>query len=272
MPSPGKQLRALGLRPSKALGQHFLHDEGIVARIVAAAELDHTMTVLEIGPGLGVLTRRLALAAGRVVAIEKDRRLADALASYMPCNLEVVPADALEVDPAALAGPEYVVVANLPYSVGNAILRRLLEADPPPRTLTVMLQREVAERIAAQPPDMSLLAVAVQFYGTPRLLFRVGRGAFTPPPNVESAVIQIVTHAPPLPSDQHRAFFELARAGFGQRRKQLQNALASNLKLPRAELELALLDAGVDPAARAEQLSVAAWVRLHRALAARAQP
>lgn len=264
-------MRALGLRPSKALGQHFLHDEGVVARIVAAAELDHTMTALEIGPGLGVMTRRLAQAAGRVVAIEKDRRLADALVPSMPCNVEVVPADALDIDPAALAGQEYVVVANLPYSVGNAILRRLLEAEPPPRALTLMLQRAVAERIAAQPPDMSLLAVAVQFYGTPRLLFRVGRGAFTPPPNVESAVIRIVTHAPPLPSDQHPAFFGLARAGFGQRRKQLLNALASNLKRPRAEIELALRDAGIEPAARAEQLSVADWVRLHLALAASAQ-
>lgn len=266
--SPRQQLRELGLRPSKALGQHFLHDEGIVARIVAAAGIEPTATVLEIGPGLGVMTRRLAQCSGRVIAVEKDRRLADALTLTMPSNVEIVAADALEVDPGELAGPEYVVVANLPYSVGNAILRRLLEALPPPRVLTLMLQREVAERIAAQPPDMSILAVAVQFYGTPRILFRVGRGAFIPPPNVESAVIQIVTHIPPLPGDQHGAYFELVRAGFGQRRKQLVNALTSSLDVQRAEIERALHVAGLAPATRAEQLSVSDWVRLHQAIAA----
>lgn len=266
MSSPSKQLRALGLRPSKALGQHFLHDEGIVARIVAAAELDPTIPVMEIGPGLGMMTRRLADSATRVVAIEKDRRLAALLAESMPANVEIVEADALDIDPVALVGAEYVVVANLPYSVGNAILRRLLEAQPPPRAVTVMLQREVAERIVARPPDMSLLAVAVQFYSTPHLLFRVGRGAFTPPPNVESAVIRIETREPPLPPEDRHDFFALARAGFGQRRKQLVNALASNLGVGRATVARAIEEAGLAATCRAEELAVTDWVNLHRVL------
>jgi len=172
----------------------------------------------------------------------------------------------LEIDPPALAGSDYLVVSNLPYSVGTAVVRRLQEADPPPRALTVMLQREVAERMAAAPPAMSLLAVGVQFHSVPRILFRVGGGAFIPAPNVESAVLRIETHAPSLPLAERDAFFRVVTAGFSQRRKQLANTLMSGLFIDRPTVTAALERAGVPPAERAERLSVADWVRVYQAL------
>jgi 16S rRNA (adenine1518-N6/adenine1519-N6)-dimethyltransferase len=263
------QLAELGLRPSKALGQNFLHDLGVVRRIVELAAPKPDATVLEIGPGLGVMTRLLAERVQRVVAVELDPRLAVRLRETLPANVEVVEADALTINPAALAGPDYSVVANLPYSVATAILRRLQEAEPPPHELTIMVQREVAERIAAAPPHMSLLSVATQFYGAPQVVLRVGGGAFIPPPNVESAVLRIVSHDPPLPRAEQRAFFRVVAAGFAQRRKQLVNTLSGGLRLERGVVAAALQHAGVAPTERAERLTVADWTRVYRALAER---
>jgi len=268
MTSYRDRMAALGIEPSKALGQNFLHDRGIVRRIAEAAGIEPGETVLEIGPGLGILTEELAARAARVVAIELDRRLAAHLPDVMPSNVEIVEGDALEIDPVALVGPRYAVVANLPYSVGTAIVRRLQEANPPPRALTIMVQREVAERMAAAPPEMSLLAVAVQFYGAPRILFRIGGGAFIPPPRVESSVIRIETRDLLLPRDEHAGFFRVVQAGFAQRRKQLVNTLSSGLGVGREVVETALAQAGVRPTERAERLSVAEWVAVYRALAA----
>jgi len=270
--TPAEQLRQLGLRPSKALGQHFLHDERVVARIVAAADIERDTTVLEVGPGLGIMTRRLAAVAEQVIAVEKDRRLATLLAQTMPANVSVIEADALELDPAALAGSRYIAIANLPYSVGNAVIRRLLEADPPPQSLTVMVQREVAERIVARPPRMSVLSVAVQFFGEVRLLFRVGKGAFNPPPNVESAVIRVDTRPPPIPRAAFEPFFAVVRAGFGQRRKQLANAVAANLGIPRERVNAAIAEARLPATVRAEELNVAQWVALFHALSHPVEP
>jgi 16S rRNA (adenine1518-N6/adenine1519-N6)-dimethyltransferase len=261
-----QRLRDLGLTPSKALGQNFLHDQGIVRRIADNAGIEPDDTVLEIGPGLGILTEQLASRAKRVVAVELDDRLAEYLPTVLPSNVELVHADALEIDPAALAGPDYLVVSNLPYSVGNAILRRILEAVPPPRILTVMVQREVAERIAAAPPEMSLLAVGVQFYGKPKILFRVGGGAFIPAPRVESDVLRIETQPPPLPVDEHSAFFRVVQAGFAQRRKQLGNTLSTGLLIERATILDALNEAGIASAERAERLTVDDWVRVYSLL------
>lgn len=259
-------MAALGLTPSKALGQNFLHDRGVVRRIADGAGIGADDTVLEVGPGLGILTEELAARAGHVVAVELDQRLAVYLPTVMPENVRIVHADAMEIDPAALAGTDYRVVANLPYSVGNAILRRMQEAVPPPRSLTVMVQREVAERMTASPPEMSILAVAVRFYGSPRILFRVGGGAFIPPPNVESAVVHIETRQPPIPRDEHGAFFRVVTAGFSQRRKQLGNTLSTGLLLQRDIVNAALQHAGIASTERAERLRVADWVAVYQAL------
>lgn len=262
-------LRDLDLRPSKALGQHFLHDQKIVHRIAELAGLGHGDLVVEIGPGLGVLTRALAARAGRVIAIELDARLAEYLRrQFAGTNVEIVHDDALAVDYAELTGGQpYQVVANLPYSVATAIIERLLAGEHPPARLVVMVQREVAERLAARPPDMALLSVAAQFYATPRIAFRIGTGAFVPPPKVESAVIVLERRAEtPLPREEHAPFFQMVRAGFAQRRKQLANALAAGLGLPKQTVEAALVAAGIDPGRRAETLSLEEWVNVYQAL------
>lgn len=262
-------LRELNLRPSKALGQHFLHDPKIVRRIADLAGLTREDLVVEIGPGLGVLTRELAARAGKVIAIELDARLADYLRrQFASTNVEIVHGDALAVDYAGLTEERpYQVVANLPYSVATAIIERLLTGEHPPERLVVMVQREVAERLAAHPPDMTLLSVAAQFYATPRIAFRIGAGAFVPPPKVESAVILLERREEtPLPRAEHARFFRVVRAGFAQRRKRLANALAAGLGLPKEDVEAALVAAGIDPGRRAETLTLEEWLKLYQAL------
>jgi 16S rRNA (adenine1518-N6/adenine1519-N6)-dimethyltransferase len=267
-PSPGDLLRELGITPSKSLGQHFLHDRKIVQRIVRESGIGPGDDIVEIGPGLGILTRELAHSAHRVVAIERDSRLAEGLRNAHLPGVEIIEADALEVDAGEIfSGSTYHVVANLPYSVGTAIIQRLQECSHPPATLTLMLQREVAERIVASPPDMTLLAVGVQYHGTPRLLFRVGKGAFVPPPNVQSAVIRIETHAhPTLAVHERPTFFRIAQAGFAQPRKQLVNNLMHGLGLDRETVLTALGVAGIDPTVRPERLRVQDWVRVYESL------
>jgi 16S rRNA (adenine1518-N6/adenine1519-N6)-dimethyltransferase len=275
------------LRPRKGLGQHFLADPNILRKIVEAAELSPETAVLEIGPGLGTLTRLLARSAGRVVAVELDEAMLGLLReelAYLP-NLELVQGDILQLDPVALIrglkppnlqspnleSPNlqspliYTVVANLPYYITSAAIRHLLEANPPPRRLVLTVQREVAERMVAGPGDMSLLAVSVQFYGRPRIVAKISGGAFVPPPKVDSAVVRIDTYdAPPVPVPDADAFFRVVRAGFGQKRKQLKNALVAGLGLPSAEVVGAMTRAGVDPRRRAQTLSLGEWADLVR--------
>lgn len=267
-PSPGDLLRELGITPSKALGQHFLHDRKIVQRIVRESCVAPHDNVLEIGPGLGILTRELSRSASRVVAIERDARLAEGLRGADIPNVEIVEADALEADTGGLfPDTPYHVVANLPYSVGTAIIQRLQESAHPPRSLTLMLQREVAERIVAAPPDMNLLAVGVQYHGTPKLLFRIGKGAFVPPPNVQSAVIRIVTHdKPTLPVTERPVFFRIVQEGFSQPRKQLVNNLTHGLGLQRDVVLAALSAAGIDSTLRPERLTVQNWIEIYEVL------
>lgn len=264
--TPADVLRQLGMRPNKALGQHFLHDRRVVARIVETAGIDHRDDVLEFGPGLGILTSELSKSARRVIAIEKDTVYADYLSRVAPPNVQIINADALETDISALFAGEFKVVANLPYNVGNAIVRHCLESRRRPASMTVMLQLEVARRIVATPPEMSILAVSVQFFGDARFCFRVGRGAFTPPPNVDSAVIRVDTTDPQLPEVDFDPFFRIVRAGFGQRRKQLVNTLATGLDASKLDIASALERAGIDPQRRPETLTIDEWVTLYRCL------
>jgi len=268
-PVPVRQvLRELGIRPRKALGQHFLHDRAIVRRIVETAQLPPDALVVEIGPGLGILTEELARWARSVIAVELDARLAEQLAErFHGTNVRIVHGDALEVDLAALTGQcPYFVVANLPYNVATPILERLLTSDHPPERLVVMVQREVAERMAARPPAMSYLGVLVQFFALPRVAFRIGPGAFTPPPKVESAVVVLDRRTPLLPKHHWDSFFALVRAGFAQRRKMLLNALATATGMDKEMLRALLQRAGIEPSRRAETLTVEEWLRLWRVL------
>lgn len=265
-------LREWDLRPSKGLGQNFLVDRAALEKIVAAAELAPDDVVLEVGAGLGALTERLAQAAGHVVAVELDERLMPVLRSVLSGfdNVTLIQGDILALDPAVLVGAasrQYKVVANLPYYITSAVLRHLLEASLKPQRMVVTVQREVAERIVARPGQMSLLAVSVQFYGRPQLLFRIKPGSFYPSPEVESAVVRVDLHAtPPVPEDDTAAFFRVVRAGFAQRRKQLRNTLAAGLGRPPEEVAVKLTEIGVDPQRRPQALSLEEWASVTRVL------
>jgi 16S rRNA (adenine1518-N6/adenine1519-N6)-dimethyltransferase len=268
-----KLLNQWNLRPDKQLGQNFLIDQTVLEKIVAAAELTPTDVVLEIGAGTGALTERLAQQAGRVVAVEVDQRLIPLLRSALADfdNITLIPGDILTLDPAALIGEAsypYKVVANLPYYITSVVLRRLLEATPKPQRMVVTVQREVAERIVARPGQMSLLAVSVQFYGHPELLFRIKPDSFYPAPEVESAVVRLVPRAaPPVPENEQAAFFRVVRAGFAQRRKQLRNALSAGLDpSSRNDITTRLREVGIDPQRRAQTLNLEEWVTITRVL------
>ena len=273
-------LQRFGLHPTKRLGQNFLTDEGAIRRILEAAGLTHQETVLEIGPGLGSLTRHLAMRARQVVAVELDAALWPALQhvlSQFP-NVRLIQGDILALDPARLAAGddaesepaetlEYLVVANIPYYITSALVRHLLEASQQPRRLVLTVQREVAERICAAPGELSLLGLSVQVYGRPRIAARIPAGAFYPSPKVDSAVVRVDTHPAPLfnPIELKR-FFRLARAGFSQKRKTLRNALAGGMHWTPAQAETILLAAGIEPRRRAETLSLEEWRRLVKAV------
>ncbi len=267
-------LRRHGLRPDKSLGQNFLIDESALQRVAAAAELQPHEAALEIGPGLGSLTRHLATQASQVVAVELDAHLIaplrEVLASYP--NVRIVQGDILDFDPAVLMRPPgqtdeavmpYRVVANIPYYITSAVIRHLLETDAIPLRLVLTVQKEVAERITAGPGDLSLLALSVQVYGQPRIAGHIPAGAFYPPPKVDSAIIRIDLYPQPLlPAPQLDAFFRLAKAGFSQKRKTLRNALAGGMRWSTAQAQSYLEAAGIDPQRRAETVTLEEWQRL----------
>jgi 16S rRNA (adenine1518-N6/adenine1519-N6)-dimethyltransferase len=257
------------VQSKKWLGQHFLRDMGVPPRIADAAGLEAGDCVVEVGPGLGVLTeelaRRLDPQRGKLVAVELDSDLLPSLRERFAGQPHVsfVQGDVLDITPEELSGGRpYKVVANLPYYITSAILRHFLDALHKPQSLTVMVQLEVAQRMVAKPPDMGLLSVAVQFYGDPRIAFRVPPGAFRPPPKVDSAVVQIRVYAPdemPVQPTSEASFFRVVQAGFSQKRKQLVNTLASGLALPKDVARQMLESAGIAPDRRAETLSLAEW-------------
>lgn len=262
-------MRRYGVQPKQSLGQNFLLDQEHLARIAAAAELLPTDSVLEIGPGLGTLTKLLAAQAGRVIAVELDDRLIALLQEQFANQpqVQIVHGDILELAPDTVmqgSTPDglepYKVVANLPYYITSAVLRHLLEAAHQPTRIVVLVQKEVAERICAQPGDLSLLAVSVQYYAVPTLVHHVPARAFYPPPKVDSAVLRLDVRPAPAVADISPAlFFRVARAGFSQKRKQLANTLSGGLQLPKAGVIATLERLGIDPKRRAETLTLAEW-------------
>jgi 16S rRNA (adenine1518-N6/adenine1519-N6)-dimethyltransferase len=271
-----RELREQRVRPDKSLGQHFLTDYGVVRRILEAADPAGLDALIEVGPGLGVLTGQLALIAKRLIAVELDRELAAKLRERFAGNeaVIIVEADVLSLSPAELlqrAGLDissrYAVVGNLPYNAGTAIVRHFLEAEAPPRWLVVMLQREVAESICSAPGELGVLGVSVQVYAEPRRLFTVPPRAFYPPPRVTSSVIRIDLRPVPLIGiGERERFFRVLRAGFSAPRKRLRNSLAQSLDRSAGEVEALIIAAGLDPAARPGELSVADWIRLANAM------
>ncbi|MBI4505026.1 MAG: ribosomal RNA small subunit methyltransferase A [Chloroflexi bacterium] len=263
---PAALLRALGVSARRGLGQHFLTSLGPVRRAIAAAELGPDDTVLEVGPGLGILTQALLPVVRRIVAVELDRALAERLAAWraQAPQLEVIHGDILALDLCQLFSHRgYKVVANLPYNVAAPTLRHLLESPCQPSRLVVMLQQEMAERIVAAPGALSILGVGVQLYAAPRIVAKVPPGAFYPPPKVMSAIVRLDVRPQPALPVPARTFFALVRAGFSLPRKQLRNSLAAGLaREPRAVAE-ALAAAGIDSRRRPQTLSLPEWGELY---------
>jgi len=259
-------LYAHQMRPNKAFGQNFLVDRSVLQRIIGAAEINADDQVLELGAGTGVLTRELAKHARRVVAVELERDMLSLLAETTGhfANVELVERNMLYVDPAEVFGSEaYKLVANLPYYITAPTFRHFLESTNPPRLLVVMVQYEVAQRIVAEPGDLSLLGVSVQFYGKPEIIAHVPARAFYPAPKVDSAILRIdLKDEVPLTSNQRDSFFRLVQAGFSERRKQLHNSLAHGLHRKDAVVQAWLSAASIDPARRAETLSIEEWLQL----------
>ena len=261
-------LRQSGLRARKSLGQHFLADASVLQTIVEAAELSPADTVIEVGPGLGILTAELVKRAGNVVAVELDAKLASLLKRRLasPANLRVINADVLKVSPSELleGTSHYKVVANLPYYITSPVLRYFVEASPKPSLMVVMVQKEVGEAIVAGPGKMSLLAVSLQAYSKPSIISHVPAQCFYPKPKVDSVIVRFdLLPEPAVKVADMDGFFDLVRAGFSSRRKQLHNSLAHSLGMKPAEITLLLEGANIDSKRRAETLSLEEWARLY---------
>ncbi len=262
-------LRRFGLRADKGLGQNFLQDTSALEKIALAAEIQADDSVLEIGPGLGSLTRYLALASREVVALELDPDLIPPLRAVLAPypNVRVEQGDILKTTISEIINePDYLVVANIPYYITSAIMRHLLEGDSTPRRIVLTIQKEVAERICAAPGDLSLLALSVQVYGKPSIAGFIPAAAFHPAPKVDSAILRVDIYPEPLiPRETLPIFFKLIKAGFIQKRKTLRNSLASGLHVSTRESESMLTAADIDPMRRAETLSIEEWKELCKA-------
>ena len=264
-------LEAHDIRPLKARGQHFLLDEAVIDLMVETAKVEAGDAVVEIGPGPGVLTDALVARGAKVVAVELDPGLASIVASrFDEAQVTLMRRDAREVSNAELlaafdGATEYKVVANLPYAITSATVVRFLREAPPPTSVTLMVQREVADRIAAEPPRMSALAVTAQTFAKVRKVRNVPAGSFLPPPKVDSAVIHMIRRTD-LPADIRpvEAALRLAHLAFGAPRKQLRNSLRG--ATDQATLEKAFVEAKIDPATRPERMTADDWSRLFAAI------
>jgi 16S rRNA (adenine1518-N6/adenine1519-N6)-dimethyltransferase len=255
--------KSLVVAPRKSLGQHWLHDENILEQIVESGDIKPGDTVLEIGPGLGTLTVKLLAKANKVIAVEIDESLATKLAQTLTQdNLEIINQDILGFDLDSLP-KGYKVVANIPYYITSKIVKFLMSAQNRPDVVVLLTQKEVAERIAAKPGKMSILAVSTQIFAEPDLGVVVLPEMFTPPPKVDSQVVILHTRSKPLLSDENmKAFFRVVKAGFSAKRKKLRTSLAGGLRMSKPEAERLLEAANIDPNARAETLSMSDWTRL----------
>lgn len=263
LPDVRSLLKRHHLDPHKGLGQNFLVNWEILRKIVNAAEITPMDHVLEIGAGLGSLTCALAQNAGKVVAVEIDKKLIPVLQEVVSPypNVTIISGDMLELDPAVLMGAEkYQVVANIPYYITSALIRHLLSSQNKPERLVLTMQKEVAARICAQPGDYSLLALSVQVFGEPEIVLNIPAGAFYPMPNVDSATLRIDLYSEPaIPAKQLDCFFQLAHMGFSQKRKTLRNTLSAGLHWKGDDAAALLQSAGIDPIRRAQTLEIAEW-------------
>ena len=269
-----------GFKPKKRLGQHFLIDTAVLSQILSAAELSRKDIVVEVGPGLGILTVELAKRASHVIAIEIDSKLVEILKKKLGgfSNLKIVQGDILRISPRELLennlgilefGQGYKVIANLPYYITSPILRHFLTSSFPPSRMVVMVQKEVGESIAAHPGDMRLLSVMVQFYSKPTIVSYVPASSFYPPPKVESVILRLDVYPRPfIDVPDADDFLDMVKHGFSSPRKQLRNSLAHSLKMPAIQVAALLQKAGIDPRRRAETLSLEEWANLYQVFSA----
>lgn len=272
-------LRQFGFKPKKRLGQHFLIDEAVLERILSAAELSPGDIVVEIGPGLGILTEGLAKRGARVIAVELDSKLVALLKKRLSTfpDVKVIRADILKVTPwqllqnnltASELARGYKVIANLPYYITSPVLRHFLEAQLRPSEMVVMVQKEVGEAIAAIPGKMSLLSVKTQFYSKPAIISYVPAASFYPPPKVESVILRLDVYSqPPIEVSDVAGFFDIVMHGFSSPRKQLRNSLAHSLEMPPSQVASLLEKAGIEGKRRAETLSLEEWRELWKIFA-----
>lgn len=262
--------REYQLSAQKRLGQNFLVSREVLEKIVEAAELKDTDEILEIGPGLGTLTRELAETSKQVVAIEKDVIMAKTCRSINSdlTNIKVVGGNALALESSFFKQyfpkGNYKLVANLPYYLTSAIIRFFLSGTSRPVMMVLMVQKEVAERIVALPPSANILSVAVQFYGEPEIVAIVPKQSFWPIPKVDSAIIRITPHSKLLDNLDESAFFRLVKAGFSERRKQLHNSLSGGLHLDDDAVKKILNKSGITPDRRAQTLTIPEWLKLYQ--------
>ena len=247
------------LKPLRRFGQNFLIKKRTLKKIVATADLKPKDLVLEIGPGIGTLTQELAEKADKVIAVEKDRNMVDVLEETLKGfqNVEIVQGDILKY---RIQDTRYKVVGNLPFYLTAPAIRKFLESDCPPEEMTLMIQKEVGQRICAKPPRMNLLAASVQFYATPEIISYISKKSFWPQPKVDAAIVKII----PKPSliGDNDPFFKIVKAGFSQPRKQLINNLSKDLKIDKKKVKAWLLKSGIQPTQRAETLRIEDWLKL----------
>ncbi|MGJ3237339.1 MAG: 16S rRNA (adenine(1518)-N(6)/adenine(1519)-N(6))-dimethyltransferase RsmA [Anaerolineae bacterium] len=269
--NPREIMDAYKLNPKKSLGQNFMHDPNTIEKIVTTAQLMPDDTVVEIGPGTGELTARLADYARHVMAIEIDERLEPILADRFAQtpNVYFVFQDVLKTDILALVGNhDFVVVANVPYYITTAIIQHLLDKPRRPKRIVMTMQYEVAERICAEPGDMTILSNSVQYYGKPQIVSKLNPAVFWPRPNIDSAILRIDTYPRPIVNvSDERLLFKVIKAGFSQKRKQIRNALAGGLQVKSKEASMYLDSAEIDSTRRAETLTLEEWARLTDAVA-----
>jgi 16S rRNA (adenine1518-N6/adenine1519-N6)-dimethyltransferase len=266
MISPKEILKKYRIFPSKRLGQSFLIDKKVLKKIVEVADLSKNDSVLEVGPGIGNLTIELAKKVKKVIAVEKDEKMVEILKERLKeeriKNVEIVNEDILKFLPSFKLRRSYKVVANIPYYLTSRLIRNLLEAKRRPKLIVLMIQKEVAQRICAKPPKMNLLAVSVQFYAKPEIVSFVSKNCFWPRPKVDSAIIKISNIKKQKPTKEEKLFFKIVRVGFSHPRKQLINNLSKGLKKNKKIVKEWLLNCGISPDKRAENLSIEEWKRL----------
>jgi len=272
-------VREFEFKPKKRLGQHFLIDEAVLERILSTAELSQEDIVVEVGPGLGILTEGLVKWGAKVIAVELDSKLVDMLRKRLAPfpNFKIVHADILKVSPQQLLqnnltaselAQGYKVIANLPYYITSPILRHFLEAQLRPSEMIVMVQKEVGEAVAANPGKMSLLSVRTQFYSKPTIISYVPAASFHPPPKVDSVILRLDIYSqPPIEVSDVASFLDIVMHGFSSPRKQLRNSLARSLEMPPSQVALLLGKAGIEAKRRAETLSLEEWRELWKIFA-----